>query len=593
MNGPGDLVKKGSGNLKITGLHTYTGPTYITSGTLETTQLRDGGQPSGIGASTAEPGNLVLDGGQLKLTGSSSSDRGITVGPGSGTLYLPSASASLSLYGIITGSGRLDKTGSGDLTLTAQNDWSGGMTFEGGTLLLGSEEANLGGLGTGKVTLKNAGLAMLDNRNSYTDDCLLNLVVPQGSESWLYLDSRCSLAGSLEGAGILNVYTPYVRSEINGDWSAFSGQIKVSSDYNDAWFLPGSQYGFGQAAVALSDNITMLYARSEDAVIHIGSLSGTAGSELGAGGEGTNNITWVVGERNNSAEFAGLITNRQYKNTGASASIVKTGTGNWTLSNANTYSGTTEIQAGILTVSNTTGSATGNGDVLVRSGAALRGNGSIGGRMTVEAQASVAVGTGSEIDMLTVDNDAEFLPGSYLSLKIDPGDKSSDRLVVNGHLRFKGILYITSRGTGSYAAGDNYQIFDADTANVRVGMIFPSSPGEGLAWDTTWLSTYGFLHITKAQNIGIEKVSDPAGFSIYPNPGSDLIEISLLSDFRTFGKVQLRCYDPQGRQVLRQQLLTDGALSNSSIDVAAWKPGIYVFILESDGRVQIRKFLKQ
>jgi len=594
MNGTGELVKNGEGNLSLTGQHMYTGPTRINSGTLQVGELKNGGQPSAIGASQEDPSSLVLDGGELKITGpSSSSNRGMTIGTNGGTLNLSNASGGLILSGTITGTGQLSKIGAGILTLAASNDWSGGLLLKNGTLRLGSEEANLGGLGSGKVTLQNATLEMFDDLNSSTNGCNWNLVVPQGSESWLSLDSRCSLTGSLEGSGILNVRTPFVRSELDGDWSAFAGRIRVNTDNTDATFLPGSQYGFGNAAIELNDNVSMLYVRSADVTIQIGELSGTAGSQLGAGGEGSNTITWVVGGLNTNAEFQGQITNRQFKNSGATASIVKTGTGNWTLSNANTFSGTTEIQGGILTITNTSGYATGSGDVFVRSGGALRGNGSIAGRLTVENQSSVSIGTGSEIDVMTIDNDVEFQPGSFLSVKINPFDKTADKLVVNGHLRLGGILYVNTLDIGAYAPGENYQVLDADSASGSFEMIVPATPGEGLKWDTIWLRDYGYLHIALKGNVGTGEMKDPLNFTIFPNPGSHLIELSVNSIPRPGSEILLKCYDQQGRQVCQQKLIAGGHQATAKVDVGEWTPGIYVFVLELNDQVHIWKFLKQ
>ena len=57
--------------------------------------------------------------------------------------------------------------------------------------------------------------------------------------------------------------------------------------------------------------------------------------------------------------------------------------GSHTLPGANTYSGRTRVQGGNLIVSNTTGSATGSGDVLVRYGL-LSGDGIIAGDVTLD-----------------------------------------------------------------------------------------------------------------------------------------------------------------------------------------------------------------
>ena len=57
--------------------------------------------------------------------------------------------------------------------------------------------------------------------------------------------------------------------------------------------------------------------------------------------------------------------------------ITKVGTGSWTLSGANTYSGATAVNAGTLLISNSSGSATGTGAVTVNNSGTLSGTGFI------------------------------------------------------------------------------------------------------------------------------------------------------------------------------------------------------------------------
>jgi fibronectin-binding autotransporter adhesin len=594
LTGPGGITKSGSGNLVLSGEHTFTGPVHLLEGSLQIHGMKNGGLASFLGASSADPSNLVFNGGELRLTGPSSfSDRGITIESNGGILNLVLPSTDLTLSGNITGNGLLTRTGDGDLIITSSNDWTGGIHVKNGTLRLGSEEANISGLGTGKVILENASLDMLDNHNSYTDNCQWDLIVPEGSESWLRLDSRSSLVGSLEGSGTLNVWTPYIRSELMGDWSGFTGRIKVSTDADDALFLPASQHGFGNAAIELTDHVTMLYRKSENAVIRIGELAGTAGSQLGAGGEASHTITWIIGNRNTDAVFQGQITNRQFKNSGSVTSVVKEGTGNWNLTGNNTYSGITEIKGGILTITNAAGSATGAGDVYVRSQGELRGTGSINGKLFVEGLAWVTVGTGSGNGILTINNDAEFQDGSYLSVRLNPVDKTADKLVVEGDLRLGGTLIVTKSVEGSFIAGETYRILGAHSITIGLESIVPATPGEGLAWDTTWLASEGLLRIGKASTNEVDEAGSRSGFYIYPNPGSEMVTIAASVGEASGSESLLRCFDQNGRQVLELTIPVNDLLQGKQVDVKAWNPGIYVFVLNLDDRSCTRYFVKQ
>lgn len=101
--------------------------------------------------------------------------------------------------------------------------------------------------------------------------------------------------------------------------------------------------------------------------VEIGSLEGD-----GIVGFSGNHL--IVGGNNLSTAFAGLIQDE--------GSLLKTGTGTFTLSGANTYTEGTAITGGTLVVANTTGSATGTGPVNVSSGT-LGGAGIIAGATTI------------------------------------------------------------------------------------------------------------------------------------------------------------------------------------------------------------------
>src|SRR5690606_2488160 len=91
----------------------------------------------------------------------------------------------------------------------------------------------------------------------------------------------------------------------------------------------------------------------------------------GVGGiSGRNSL--VVGSKNINTVYSGAL------NSGGGR-LTKVGTGNQTLSGANLYTGGTLINGGKLTVSNTTGSATGTGAVSVNEGATLAGTGTVAG----------------------------------------------------------------------------------------------------------------------------------------------------------------------------------------------------------------------
>lgn len=376
--GPGGLTKSGPGTLAILTTNSYTGPTAVNGGTLEVDNLGDGGVPSSIGAATVAAANLVLNGGALSLVGSqTSTNRSLILGAAGGTISTPSST--LQISGQVTGPGALTKTGAGTLILAAANTHGGGTFVLEGKLLLATDTANVSGLGGGLVTLSGGTLAMTvnDDMSSWATSAW-PIHVPAGASGRLDADSRCFLTGALTGGGDFTIHVPYVRTELTGNWSAFTGRIHVITDADGGEFRFQSAAGWPSAWLDLAPNVSASYNKtlSGNLTIPVGNLSGSAGSTLRGGLTSGRTVTYQVGARNEDGDFAGLLRD----NTGPTA-LTKIGSGTLTLSGVSTHTGSTTVSAGRLRV---TGSTSGSG-VVVQAGATLGGAGSITGNVTVEA----------------------------------------------------------------------------------------------------------------------------------------------------------------------------------------------------------------
>ncbi|EKP7557287.1 autotransporter-associated beta strand repeat-containing protein, partial [Salmonella enterica] len=160
VTGEGQIVKSGSDELMVTGDNTYSGGTTISGGTL----TADHADSLGTGAvansgvlqvgegelenTLSGSGSLVKTGtGELTLSGDNTYSGGTTIT--GGTLTADHADSLGSgdidnsgvlkvgegdLENTLSGSGSLVKTGTGELTLSGGNDYSGGTTIIGGTL---------------------------------------------------------------------------------------------------------------------------------------------------------------------------------------------------------------------------------------------------------------------------------------------------------------------------------------------------------------------------------------------------------------------------------------------------------------------------
>lgn len=125
--------------------------------------------------------------------------------------------------------------------------------------------------------------------------------------------------------------------------------------------------------------------------VHVSSLSGTASSSVSTAG-GTANVrpTLVIGSTSSgTTTYHGTISNGV-----GVVSLRKTDSNAQVLTAANTYSGGTLIEGGVLAVENTEGSGLGSGEVLVAAGGTLAGKGIVRSQeaITVEAGGRIAPG---------------------------------------------------------------------------------------------------------------------------------------------------------------------------------------------------------
>lgn len=132
---------EGSGTVTILNTNNFTGPVVVSGGQLVVTNLANGGLPSSIGASSADPSNLVLAGGTLSYSGPATSiDRGYSV---QNTNSMIDTESALTLSGTMTAAaaGDLTKTGPARLTYTSvgvntlSGTAGGGFTVQNGSVL--------------------------------------------------------------------------------------------------------------------------------------------------------------------------------------------------------------------------------------------------------------------------------------------------------------------------------------------------------------------------------------------------------------------------------------------------------------------------
>ncbi|MBE1159678.1 autotransporter-associated beta strand repeat-containing protein [Dyella acidiphila] len=361
-------VMNGCGN-------SYTGPTTIEGGQLSTDCLANGGQNSGIGASSSAPANLTMNNGTLVYTGATvSTDRGIQL-TGAGTVSVSNAATTLTVSGSIQGAGGLTKQGAGTLVLTNANTYTGGTSIAAGTLRAGVNNAFGGGI----LSLSNVAGALLD-LNSFTTSAYTligggttggnvnlgsaTLTITSGNA---YLDTG-DFAGAISGSGNIVKggsginYFSGVASTYTGVTTINSGTLAVNSLAN------GGQASSIGASSNSAANLVLNGGRlqylgtggSTDRLFTLGPSS----SLLDASGTGaiafTNTGAISFSGAANTAQTVTITGTSTANNSLAlqiadngtgKTSLNKTSTGTWILNNAaSSYTGVTNIAGGVLGV---------------------------------------------------------------------------------------------------------------------------------------------------------------------------------------------------------------------------------------------------
>jgi autotransporter-associated beta strand protein len=197
-----------------------------------------------------------------------------------------------------------------------------------------------------------------------------------------------------------------------------------------------------------------------------GSIKGNGAVLLGA-----NKLT--VGTNNLSTTFSGVMQDGGI-NGGNGGSLTKAGTGRLSLTNANSYTGGTTIQAGSLLVKNRTGSATGNGAVQVNGGT-LGGTGEINGAVTVGTGSSSGAilspgNSATKPGTLTVNNTLTFNSlSTYQCVLNRTRAKASEATALGVTITSNVPFTFVDTGTGTLATGALFTVINNTSANPIFG----------------------------------------------------------------------------------------------------------------------------
>ena len=221
------------GTLVLSGANSFTGGLSVQQGTLSIPTINNLGTSGALGAGPTVSLGSMGQTGALEYTGGTAASNmpfSLAAG-GSGVLQIDTASTSLSLSGVVSGSGVLSKSGPGTLILSGNNTFTGGLAINAGMVQLGNSLAlnsttpnyvhfgpastgilNLGG--SGNVTISSlqsntvTGSPIVENANSISGQVSTLTVNDSGTDTFAGVmqddpAGRGVLAIGKSGAGTL------------------------------------------------------------------------------------------------------------------------------------------------------------------------------------------------------------------------------------------------------------------------------------------------------------------------------------------------------------------------------------------------------
>jgi autotransporter-associated beta strand protein len=481
-------TKSGAGTLTFLGANTYSGITTISGGTL---QVGNGGASGALGT------NNVVDNAAL--------------------IY--NLSASVTAPNTISGSGSLAKLGSGTLTFSNANSYSGGTTLSQGVIQANSNSAfgtgaitNDSGANTARIILGNGvTIANALTANSVNAGTGLGFISVAENTSATYsgpanFNANATAGGHFAGpptSGLLTISGPVTGGPTNvllvrlGN-VRFSGggsypELQIRANTTSL----GANNGVAtNAAVDLAGNGSPTTPTALDLNGFTQTLGGLKNFVTPA------NVAWVT---NSAVTLKTLTLNLGTTNFSFGGSIVgpvalalNSGTqtlaksGSSALNGLFAYTGNTLLNGGTLvlgsgmTLPNTPVISVGSGAVLnvsasgltLGSAQTLTGNGTVLGNLTVNG----TLIPGGGIGILTCSNNMNLQPGSTTAMQINKSLGTNSQLICAGALTLGGTLTVTNLG-GALTADNSFKLFSAANFTGNFSALNLPPLGAGLAWN--------------------------------------------------------------------------------------------------------------
>ncbi|OHH74047.1 AIDA autotransporter [Salmonella enterica] len=498
VTGEGQIVKSGSDELIVTGDNTYSGGTTITGGLL----IADHADSLGTGTianngvlqvgegelenTLSGTGSLVKIGtGELTLNGDNDYSGGTTIDDGvliadnadslgtgaidnTGVLQVGEGELENTLFG----SGSLVKTGTGELTLSGDNNtYFGDTTIAGGTLIA----ANVNALGSGNID--NSGTLMLEAEGEFN---LANVTTQSGATTELAKGTTLNVDSLTQQAdSTLNIDLSKANGEsaITADSVTLGGTLNVTGigSVTDSWTPEAYTYTLIDSDSAITsdfDNLTVAGMNRED--VDFLTIDGKVDETDNTNYDLTASLSWYADRDNATTDAHGTFTLSDPDgsfNVAATLtdvddtldpgsrwdgkSLTKEGAGTLILSGDNDYSGGTTINEGTLVAASTTALGTG----LVDNNATLvldaDGEVSAVGGITTHSGATTQLALGTLLDL----GDSALIQQDGSTLNVELNSDSVQPLITGSSATLGGDLVVSDASLQARASDAEFQSF--------------------------------------------------------------------------------------------------------------------------------------
>ncbi|ECI6682009.1 fibronectin-binding autotransporter adhesin ShdA [Salmonella enterica subsp. enterica] len=435
VTGEGQIVKSGSDELIVTGDNNYSGGTTISGGTL-----------------TADHADSL---------GSGDIDN-------SGVLQVGEGELENTLFG----SGSLVKTGTGELTLSGDNNtYSGDTTIADGTLIA----ANVNALGSGDID--NSGTLKLEAEGEFN---LANVTTQSGATTELAKGTTLNVDSLTQQAdSTLNIDLSKANGEsaITADSVTLGGTLNVTGigSVTDSWTPEAYTYTLIDSDSAITsdfDNLTIAGMNRED--VDFLTIDGKVDETDNTNYDLTASLSWYADRDNATTDAHGTFTLSDPDgsfNVAATLtdvddtldpgsrwdgkSLTKEGAGTLILSGDNDYSGGTTINEGTLVAASTTALGTG----LVDNNATLvldaDGEVSAAGGITTHSGATTQLALGTSLDL----GDSALIQQDGSTLNVELNSDSVQPLITGGSATLGGDLVVSDASLQARASDAEFQSF--------------------------------------------------------------------------------------------------------------------------------------